>query len=78
MTKPNNTAKLTLVPDSPLLSAQESANINIKAFEDWVCTDVLPSIRKTGTYNVPEGMTIPEPHVLKGAFRDIATSMLED
>jgi anti-repressor protein len=25
-----------------------------EAFQDWVCSDVLPSIRKTGTYSLPQ------------------------
>lgn len=28
-----------------------------ESFESWVCDDVLPSIRKTGSYGIPEALT---------------------
>ncbi|EGJ23113.1 hypothetical protein RSWS8N_13535 [Cereibacter sphaeroides WS8N] len=38
--------KLVMRPDKP----------EAKKFEDWVTREVLPSIRKTGTYTMPGGV----------------------
>jgi len=35
----------------------KSRKENAKAFQNWIFDDVIPSIRKTGKYNIPERLT---------------------
>lgn len=44
---------------------------NAKPFQDWVTREVLPTIRKTGSYEVPAGETMPVPAEFKDAFQTL-------
>lgn len=51
----NYKTKATLVNESGLYSLILSSKLPIaKKFKHWVTSEVLPSIRKTGSYNIPD------------------------
>jgi prophage antirepressor-like protein len=41
-----------------------------KPFQDWVTREVLPSIRKTGSYELPKGEAMPLPASISAAFAE--------
>lgn len=47
--------KLTLINEPGLYALTfRSQKLKAQQFTDWVCSDVLPTLRKTGTYTVPK------------------------
>ena len=47
--------ELTLINESDLYSLVLKSNtVNSKKFQDWVTSEVLPSIRKTGSYSIKQ------------------------
>lgn len=48
-----------------------------KPFQEWVTREVLPSIRKTGGYMLPEGETMPLPPDFASALRQHAAMSLK-
>lgn len=56
----NMTRQATIINESGLYSAIMGSQLkNAKAFKRWVTKDILPSIRKTGTYGQPKLPTEP-------------------
>ena len=53
--------KITLINESALYRMIMRSNMEkAEEFQDWVTSEVLPSIRKTGSYKVPEKISAPE------------------
>lgn len=51
----NGTQEMTIINESGLYSAILGSNLpNAKKFKKWVTSEVLPSIRKTGSYSLPQ------------------------
>ena len=50
----NESGLYSLIFDAAKQSKNESIRKKAKRFKRWVTEDVLPSIRKTGTYQVPD------------------------
>ena len=51
----NTTGKLTIINESGMYCLILSSKLpNAKKFKRWVTNEVLPAIRKTGTYTMPE------------------------
>lgn len=70
---------VTVVSESGLYKlVMRSDKPAAKAFQDWVTREVLPSIRKTGTYTLPKGATIPLPQDIAGAFAELAASQPDE
>lgn len=52
---PGGTQSMTIINESGLYSLILSSKMpNAKRFKHWVTSEVLPSIRKTGSYQVPQ------------------------
>ncbi|MEY4767471.1 MAG: hypothetical protein RL637_110 [Pseudomonadota bacterium] len=56
-------AKTKLIPESDVYRLTMRSKLEqAEEFQDWVCDEVLPSIRKTGSYGFPEFLNpITEP-----------------
>lgn len=55
MRTPGGTQELAIISEPGLYSAiMRSRKIEALPFQDWVTTDVLPTIRKTGEYKTPQ------------------------
>lgn len=53
--------KITLINESALYRMIMRSNTEkAEEFQDWVTSEVLPSIRKTGSYKIPEKIPVPE------------------
>lgn len=53
--------KITLINESALYRMIMRSNTEkAEEFQDWVTSEVLPSIRKTGSYKIPEKISVPE------------------
>ncbi len=59
--------KALVIPESDVYRLVMRSKLErAEEFQDWVCEDVLPSIRKTGSYGVPEFLSpITEPITLE-------------
>lgn len=52
---------INLIPESDLYRLVMRSNVpDAEEFQAWVCEEVLPSIRKTGSYSVSLPKTLPE------------------
>jgi prophage antirepressor-like protein len=60
------TTSITTIPESDVYRLVMRSKLErAEEFQDWVCEDVLPSIRKTGSYGFPEFLKpITEPIAL--------------
>lgn len=55
ITTPSGTQEMTIINESGLYSLVLSSKLpGAKQFKRWVTSEVLPSIRKTGGYNIPK------------------------
>jgi prophage antirepressor-like protein len=76
--RPQNTA---VVNESGLYSLiMTSRKPEAKAFEKWVTSEVLPSIRKTGSYghNSQQQFDLTDPVHLRGLLATLTVQALED
>ncbi|WP_170834585.1 BRO family protein [Magnetospirillum fulvum] len=48
-----------------------------KPFQDWVTKEVLPAIRKTGSYSLQEGQAMPLPSSMAEVLRGYAKALLD-
>ncbi len=74
--------KALVIPESDVYRLTMRSNLEqAEEFQDWVCEDVLPSIRKTGGYGVPEFLKpITEPITLEDFNwrRDVIRQAIEN
>ena len=55
ITTPSGTQEMTIINESSLYSLVLSSKLpTAKKFKRWVTSEVLPAIRKTGTYSMPK------------------------
>lgn len=55
--------EFSIIPEADLYRLiLRSKAPHAEQFQDWVCTEVLPTIRKTGSYQVPSAQTGPFGH----------------
>lgn len=67
-TTPSGEQTMTIINESGLYSLVMSSKLpTAKAFKRWVTSEVLPSIRKTGQYRVPEAEPVSREDYLKAA-----------
>lgn len=56
ITTPGGTQEMTIINESGLYSLVLSSKLpTAKAFKRWITSEVIPSIRKTGGYQIPQG-----------------------
>lgn len=61
MMTPGGRQNMTIINESGLYSLIFGSKLeSAKKFKKWVTSEVLPTIRKTGGYNAPVPMTVPE------------------
>lgn len=61
METPSGTQQMTIINESGLYSLILSSKLEkAKAFKHWVTSEVLPALRKTGGYVVPNTKTVVE------------------
>ncbi|WP_420548192.1 Bro-N domain-containing protein [Curvivirga sp.] len=79
-------SKTVLGKGRPAISVSESGMYRIlmrcdkpaaRPFQDWVTREVLPSIRRTGKYEMEEGETIPLPANFAQAMRQHAETLIK-
>ncbi|WP_086466428.1 BRO-N domain-containing protein [Oceanibaculum nanhaiense] len=51
---------------------------NARPFQDWVTREVLPAIRKTGTYTMEKGETMPLPADIASAWQEVAKAKMAE
>ncbi|WP_371126238.1 Bro-N domain-containing protein [Bosea sp. (in: a-proteobacteria)] len=69
----------TLISESGLFKLlMPSTKPQAKPFQDWITRDVLPSIRKTGGYQLGTGETLPLPANFADALRQHAATRALD
>lgn len=55
---------VNLIPESDVYRLTMKSKLpNAEQFQDWVCDEVLPSIRKTGTYSVQQQFQLPQTYL---------------
>ena len=65
---PSGKQELTIINESGLYSLVMSSKLpTARVFKRWVTSEVLPSIRKTGQYRVPEAEPVSREDYLKAA-----------
>lgn len=72
--KLHNTGELFLTESGLYMLLMRSNNPNAKSFQLWVTKEVLPSIRKTGSYNVAQKL----PQTYAEALRELADKVEEN
>lgn len=80
------TREMNLISESGLYTLIIRSNkAQAKPFRRWVTHDVLPAIRKTGSYGIPgavsgipEGMTLISAEEIMELYRDTKTLLLEN
>jgi prophage antirepressor-like protein len=71
MDTPSGTQTMTIISESGLyLLTMRSDKPRAKAFQDWIADDVLPTIRRTGKYELPVAAS-PQPDLLLPALNRI-------
>lgn len=62
METPSGIQEMTIINESGLYSLVLSSKLpNAKKFRRWVTSEVLPAIRKTGSYSQPKPVELPKP-----------------
>ena len=57
---PSLQSQTIIIPESDVYRLSMRSNLEgAEAFQDWVVEEVLPTIRKTGSYNVTPTFTLP-------------------
>lgn len=75
---PSGTQQMTVINESGLYSLILSSKLpQAKAFKRWVTSEVLPAIRKTGSYKTPKQSSDREKAMLKNAQARSAKLWLE-
>lgn len=70
--------EMTIINESGLYSlVLTSRKPSAKRFKKWVTAEVLPSIRKTGSYGSPALIDLSDPVVLVGLLTEHATKRIE-
>lgn len=68
---------LTVISESGLYKLiMRSDKPQAKPFQDWVTREVLPSIRKTGSYELPKGEVMPLPVDFADALEQHAKTLI--
>ena len=68
ITTPSGEQTMTIINESGLYSLVMSSKLpTARVFKRWVTSEVLPSIRKTGRYRVPEAEPVSRDDYLKAA-----------
>lgn len=64
--------KLVIISETGLYTAIiRSRKPEAVPFKRWVTKEVLPSLRKTGSYTLPEGQSMPLPSSVAAAMREV-------
>lgn len=77
MDTPGGVQSLTVISEAGLYSfILRSRKPQAKAFKRWIIHDVLPAIRRTGSYNAPAALSFEEmtAHVIEGLQERIAAA----
>lgn len=75
MRTPGGSQNVTVISEPGLYAAILGSKVDgAKAFKRWITRDVIPQIRKTGSYGTPTGMTFEQmtAHVMDELARRIA------
>lgn len=75
---PGGPQEMTVVSEPGLYSLiATSRKPEAKAFKRWVNHDVLPTIRKTGSYGTPAAIDFRDPALLLGVLTDLQSQVAE-